>query len=699
MADTPPLPAPGGELVAFLGVPEVAAPRGDAPEAVRARIERLQRRFAYAWAHPLWRRWREEAVEDLAFVTGTGQWDAETVEKLRQQDRAVLTINEIRPVVEVLVGYERASRLEIKPIPEGEEDLENVSVLGRLLKRVMHDSDGDFILSDGFKEGVITGLAVWKADLDYDQDTIHGVPVLVPCKLGEVLWDPDAMAYDLRDARDVFWHKMVPLDELIAQYPEREADLRDALDALGTGDPTGAPLAVEHADAKDRYASSEGPGGLPFYDEAREEVRVLEAWYRDWMTVHLLVDTRANTVEELDDEPTILGAARALAAADAAIKVVARRRRKIEMCVLLPALGIELEHGNPFENDTEAYPFVPFVAYREGQELLGIVRNLKDPQREVNKRRSALADNVSRFGNLRWFAHRGSLENPEDLEKGRGAGYVYWLRSGTHPAPQAIPPPPMPEWVWRMQEIAKTEIREISGVNADLLGARGEDSSGIAIARRQQQGQVIATPLFDNYKRSRRAIGKRLVKRIQQSFTAERTIRLDAGAAGSDFVQLNARTIDPETGHVTILNNIPDVAYDVVIADAPSTPSARQAALAALLEILQRVPAAAPVLLDEVIKLTDLPDQATVLARVRGWMAQQGLLPGTAAPGAPRSGPPGAAAPGGRPDATTGAHPRRRRARRPLGRHRRRRAGRPRGRPSRVLAHGATPEPVLEEER
>lgn len=618
---------------AFLGAPDVAPPHPSQSEAVRERLDRLRRRFLAYWAHPFWERWRREAAEDQAFATGQ-QWDEGIRRRLAAQERSVLTINEIRPVVEVLTGYERGSRLQLRPIPEGREDLADVTVLGRLLKRVQADADVDWTQSEGFREGLVTGLAVYYCGISYEHDPIHGRPELQKVRMGEVIWDPDWQRYDLSDARGIFWHKMVPIETLIAAYPEHEEVLRDAVEVYAATADRLRESVVRAPDPRDAYRR-DSLDSLALYDELADEVRVVEAWEPTWETLWVLVDKREERVEELPDDPQVRAVARKLADLDPDVRVVRQQRRRWTMSIFLPAIGLELETGHPFENDLENHPFIPYIAYREGEDLFGIVRNLKDPQREINRRRSALADIVARHGAIRWYAYRAGMENPEDLETAKGSGFVYWLRGNpqTTPPPREVAPPSVPNWIWQLQSVAKMEIREISGINADLLGEKGTDASGIAIARRQQQGQVIATSLFDNHKRSRRLIGQRLCKRIQQVYTREMTIRLDLGAAGTDFVTLNARRVDPGTGRITVTNNVPDLRYDVTFADAPETPSARMQALQMLLEITQRMPQIAPALADVMIELSDLPNREEVLARVRALLEKQGLIPGAAPPG------------------------------------------------------------------
>jgi len=633
------------DLTASLDIQPV--PQSQAPLAQEQgsdRVRKLTQRFQYVWNHPLWTRWRTEAEEDIGFASGEAQWPEDVRRELEAAGKACLTINEIRPILGVLIGYERQTRMDLKAAPVGQEDLENATLLSRLLKKVQSDEQIPMLLSEGWKLGITGGLAAWFVGTDYTDDPVHGRVSVVRTKTGEVCWDPDWQRYDLQDARDVFWTKLVPADLLKAAYPEKGSLIdRVAGTHRAAGPKPGErPTVIPAHDPGDAYAGDDKLDTLGMYDPLDDSIRVVEAWYRTWETVWLLVNRTETTVTEVPDAS--LEIARELVKADPETRLVRRQRRKIEMCVFLPEVQEELESGTPFENDTEDYPFVPFIAYREGKSMFGVVRNLKDPQREVNRRRSSMTDNVKEHGSPHWLAHRDSIENPEFFEGGSEGGRVGWVRPGKE-APKDVSPPSMPEWIWRMDQVAKQEMREISLVNAPLQGNAAVSESGIKVERMRQAGLVGNAELFDNYRWSRLLLGKRIAKRIQEVYTGEMTVRLQAEAGGTEFVTINTKEIDAE-GRIKVVRDIPSLKYDVEMADSPFTPTARAAALETLLELLEKMPALAPALIDIILEMTDIPNRDLVLARVRAIMqgvppgGQPGGQPPSPAPRRPEAGPP-----------------------------------------------------------
>ena len=77
-----------------------------------------------------------------------------------------------------------------------------------------------------------------------------------------------------------------------------------------------------------------------------------------------------------------------------------------------------------------------------------------------------------------------------------------------------------------------------------------------------------------------------------------------------------------------MLNDISTLKYDIVMVESPASPTARQAALATMLELLQKVPAIAPLIVDVIFEMTEgLPNRDVVLKRVKAFVAEQTAQP------------------------------------------------------------------------
>ena len=646
------------------GTPLTAPGAGDADALNPDFAARVASWFTEAWSHPLWRTFRQEAAEDLGFyIGGDAQWKRDgsddDLRALRSQKKAIITENHIQSVVDVLTGFERQNRYDLKASPEGGEDAEDATLLTLIMKHEQEQLEAHALLSELFEDGTITGASAAYVGIDWTEDPLHGRITLERLFPGEdFLWDPFELNQDLRGARYAMRFRYAFVEDIAAEYPDHRAKIEAAADLLGAST-TGGGLSTDF-NRRDGYGSAtdhpaEGDLGL-FWNAAEKKLLIVECWYRDYEPFYVVANKKTGSVWEAES----WAAAQATAQADPEhLTAVRRQKRTIKMGVVLPATRQTLEEDDePFENDTVDFPFITYIAKRKGDSMWGIVRNLKDPQRVHNKKESAALDIIDRLANVKPIAEEGTIINPDALKRQWDTEPIYYRR-GTQNPPQWFTPPlaEVLRALTAMADRGKLAIRESSGINTDLLGLKGDDASGIAIARRQAQGQIISTVFFDNFRRCKRQFGRRLAKRIQQVYSDERTMRLTS-ADGSDvmvtvnpesakgktrdeFGRIQAAQGAPPAGQPDtrpkILRDLSALEYDIIVSESPATPSMRAMSLLALLEIIGKMPIIAPALMDVVIELSDIPDRQKVLERVRAIM-QPGPIGGSV-----RAGPEGSA--------------------------------------------------------
>ena len=650
--------------------------------AIRARAW-----FIEAWNHDIWRRYRKQAAEDVGYyVGGEYQWmkdgDKTDLEKLKKAKRATVSINHIQAQVDILTGFERQNRFDMRLLPQGEEDEGDAKLMTWLLKFVREQGDFSAVESEAFEDGVIAGMGAVDVAIDFTEDVSGkiGLELLTPGE--DVIWDPHWTKADLSDARYVIKFRVTFLADLVAQYPDHETKIREAVRAgAGTFKPGAPGGPLSEFDAKDAYGTvkahaEEATLAKLLYDEASDSVLVLEPWYMEYESHWKVTNKASGAVYDAETE----SAAREVAKSDPEnLTAVKRRRRIVRMGVVLPVANMTLEEDEtPYENDDQHYPVVTYIAKRKRDDIYGTVRNLKDPQRVENKRESHALDILARLANLRLMMFSGSVENEADA-KDQMSTEPLFLKPG-HQPPSYLAPP-IGDLIRALTVEAdrmKMVMREISGINTDLLGLKSDDSSGIAIARRQAQGQIISTIYFDNYRRFKRIVAQRVCRRIQQVFTTEKVVRLTTDTGEEAVVKLNPLDLRGKTpeevarlhaqqpdamalGRPKILRDVAALKYDVVISEAPSTPSMRQMELQGLLEVLKTIPGIAPDVIDILIELMDLPHKPEILQRVKQRMALMGQpgvptgvpasMPGSSGGGSVEvPGGIGGPAPGGRPD-------------------------------------------------
>mgnify|MGYP001576058481 CR=1 FL=1 len=610
--------------------------------------------FTEAYNAPLWVRYRREAEEDIGFyVGGEYAWSkdgsTEDLDRIKGQGRAVISINHVQAMVDILTGFERQNRFDPKVRAQGEEDEEDARLMTWLLLFIRAQCGAPEVESEVFEDGVISGASAVDVRVDWTEDPLNGTICLEHLTPGQdVIWDPTWTQKDLSDARYVLKYKPVFVKDLIAQYPDHAEAIRGALnsaEAMAKGSEK-----LSEFDARDAYGSvrshaQDAALARLFYDATEDQALVVEAWYRDYEDVWIVANKISGQVHEAESGE----AARAVAASDKDnLTAIRRQKRIIKMGVVLPAALLVLEEDDtPYDNDTQAYSIVAYVAKRKRDDVYGMVRNLKDPQRMENKRESQMQDLLARFANMRPMAEENSLANPATLGDHHDPSPI-WIKTGHQPpgwyAPQLSE---LMKILGLVADRNQTFIRSSSGVNIDLLGLREKgDPSGIAIARTQAQGQVIATVFFDNFRAFKKRVNERLARRIQQVFTAEQVFRLTNEVGEAVVVQVNpmagrGKTRDEfarlqagqkGTDQRRVFRSLQEfLKYDVVISEAPATPTMRMMQLLGLLEVLRTLPGLAPLMMDKIVALLDVPDKGEILQRVRAMMGMAGGQP-TAGP-------------------------------------------------------------------
>jgi hypothetical protein len=508
------------------------------------------------------------------------------------------------------------------------------------------------------------------AGLDWASDPIQGDIYLELLRPGKnVIWDPYWKKHDfsLASARYVIRYEWAWVEDVIAQHPEREDEIRASIGHLiqpvvsearttdgGGADPYGSVS----------YHAIEPPSAMAqFYDPVMQRILVLTSWWREWRTKWIVADKSTGQIHDFESGEE----ARAFAKTDPEhLTAVQRQKRVIRTATTLPATmtTLEDETDTPYTNDTEQYPITVFLADWTGDVIEGLVRALKDPERIANKRISQALELAQKYASMRPMVEDNVLLNPEALQNpgdqsvlhvrpGRMAGLGWFQPRGLVEAVNVLE---------SLNEDMKQVMLEI-GPNQELLGQRGQTASGIAIARRNMQGQTISLPYFDNHRRTRKLVAERTAKRIQQSFTMERTIRLVGGDGRPMSVTLNPGEFRREQYDKDrlkqlrqemmsdplkprILRDVESLKFDIMISEAPATPTARAALIEQLMNVLQQYPDFLPIVADIVFTLLpDLPDRPMLIQRIHQWQAQHGVqvegMPPPMPPGMPSTTPPG----------------------------------------------------------
>jgi hypothetical protein len=250
-----------------------------------------------------------------------------------------------------------------------------------------------------------------------------------------------------------------------------------------------------------------------------------EYWRTKWETKEVLVDMVTGETKEWDGDRKRL---KMYKEAFPQIEVIRKPVKSVELGIIVE--GELLYYGkDPFGlND---YPFVPFMAIWEPSYDLwtwkcqSLVRIVRDPQTELNKRRSKMVDIIDNQLNSGWIAKTNSVSNPTSLYKS-GQGQVIFLKPEAQMTDiQRLEPAGINPTQFQLEAEFEKDIMEIAGVNSELFGMAENDkieTAGILSKMRQSAGLVNLQDLFDGLRESQKLIGKKVLKLIQLNYTPEK---------------------------------------------------------------------------------------------------------------------------------------------------------------------------------
>ena len=459
---------------------------------------------SYERAYQLWNTFYAEAYKDLSYYLGN-QWSLEELAYLNNQRRSSFTYNKIRRIINLVQGYQRKNRLSsvIRPIENASEH--TAEMLSDTMQYVMQSADGYEAISDAFKGALTTGMSFLSPWVDYRSDPVSGDIRFHRDDWNAVIMDPFFTKKDLSDCSFVARRKFLSRTEVISLLPDKA----DVINALPWGS----------RDDKFTYMPYARQWGM------QKLLNYTEYWRTKWENKEVLVDMTTGETKEWDGDKKRLQLFRQLYPQ---LEVIRKPVKTVELGIIVE--GELLYYGkDPF--GLNEYPFVPFMAIWEPSYDLwtwkcqSLVRIVRDPQTELNKRRSKMVDIIDNQLNSGWIAKTNSVSNPTSLYK-TGQGQVIFLKPEAQMTDiQRLNPADIPPAMFQLEQEFEKDIMEIAGVNSELFGQPENESvetAGMLAKMRQGAGLVNLQDLFDGLRESQKLLGRKVLKLIQLNYTPEK---------------------------------------------------------------------------------------------------------------------------------------------------------------------------------
>ena len=523
---------------------------------------------------------RDEAVKDKKFCFVPGeQWDKDTRENERK-GRICLEINQLPQFVNQVVNDLRQNRAGIVVTPEGGGDDGSVQEAQRrqdIIRGIEYECRADAIYDAGGADAVVGGRGWWRVLTKYKGDrSFDQVLTISPiADFTSVVADPDYQEPDGSDRCGAFVTETVTKTAFEAAWPGATA------------------VDWSKAGEVDNHWF-EGP-----------EKIVIADYYERVRVVRKLVMLSDGTiyVEGVDDPPVI---------PPGVTRVREREFDDWKVRWFKLAGGQQILAEYAWKGGT----IVPVICC-VGNEIVvdgkrrywGLIRFARDPQRMYNFAQSTIAETVALSPKAPFMVAEGQDEGyEEEYELANRRNYsVLHYKPTTHeghlvPAPQRNQPATVPTGLVEIANVSRGDLRSTIGIYDPSLGQKSNETSGIAIQRREAQGDVATFNFPDNQARAIALTGRILDELLPHYYDGE----MRQVPAVAENGKVDTQTINIPTAGGQVANGFSKNArFTVRVEAGPSYTTKRQESRESMMAFIQAFPPAAPILAPKVAKDMD----------------------------------------------------------------------------------------------
>lgn len=553
---------------------------------------------------------RQEQALDSDFYDGL-QWSDEDAAELRARGQAPLVYNRVKPAVDWIIGTEKRSRFDFKVLARRDEESESADRKTGLLKYLADTSNIPYHRSMAFMDAVKVGIGWTESGVRNDSTDEK---IFTRHESWRNMWyDPLSVEPDLSDARYVFRSKYIDLDIAQEMFPSRKYELEAAAESVGS-------FVEEDEDQEFLYSRSGSTGnttlkGKGYVDGStvfnrRERVRMIECWYRVPKGKSLLRGDRFNGVEyDKTNQEHIRAVDEGVASVYDSLQMEVR-------CAVFTDDVLLQDMPSPYRHNR--FPFTVYWGYRRGRDRMpyGVIRNIRDPQENLNKRMSKALHILS---SAQIIAEADATSDWDDVreEMARPDGII--LLDGRKGARfESIVDKSLAREHVSLMEIDAQMIQDVSGITDENMGRTTNAVSGRAVTARQEQGAVITTDLFDNLRFAMQQQGEIMLSLVEQFMDYTQTIRVLGDNGQPEYMDLNLPVVDPVTGEVRILNDITATQADFIMDQQEYRATQRRAMFDMFAELFKSMdPEITIKLLDLMFEYSDLPGREEIVSRIR----------------------------------------------------------------------------------
>lgn len=430
----------------------------------------------------------------------------------------VLELNKIRRVVNLYSGFERENRMSTVIAPVEDSDEETADLLSDIMLYVYDKGDAHHVVSEAFEHSLKTGLAIVGIYVDYTKDKVNGDIKFYWKPFNAIMLDPYFTKRDLSDCDQASTRDLLSREQVKCMLPWVDPSVIDNI-------PTGIrDNKYQYLGIYRQYNSSYIARNLLTYDQY---------WVRVNKPQKYLVDLETGATQEWNGTPEEEAKIQEAIEKNQEIQIINSYKRTVELNIIV---GGRLLYSGPDPTGLDCFPFIPIITYFEPLidtyelKIQGIVRSIRDAQRQYNRRHSQIIDLMESVINTGWISKNGAVVDPTMLlQSGQSRNVVLNDGFDVNADIREINAPQVPPGYLQYQDIIDKNIMEIPGGSEELLGisSTGDSQvSGRLAEVRASNGLKGNRGIYDNLEQSLKWLGNIVLKTIQINFTPGKVWRI-----------------------------------------------------------------------------------------------------------------------------------------------------------------------------
>ena len=578
-------------------------------EEVPALLKQIRDRLDGSWTY--WEPIYTESKSDVKFAYEE-QWPEEALAD--RANRPTLRMNMIPQFVHQVTGQARQSKLSIKvrqmsgknisfASAEGSDTYTSSQVMGGVIRNIEHRSKAQGHYIDALQHAVEGGIGWLYVRTVQPPDDPFSVEVGITSVKDRwsVLFDPMIMT----DAPDAQWCSM-GADISTLEFEKKWPNI---------------PIRQWAADA----SHSRSNEGAYWKHGEQGNIRVVDYWYKEPMervaielvniappndTMIVWEDEARPILDELQDAGYVINNR----------KKVNSYKVKYVRCVYDHILE------GPLDWPSMYLPLVPVFGRKlnldKEDHLVGLVRYAKDPQRMYNYWVSAATERVALSPRSPYMVGASQIEGFEGEWNNMYMQNRPYLPYNDDDPERAPPRREQPASIaageLQMTGQARASLQDTVGVHDANLGVKSNETSGRAIAQRQQPGHISTYEFIDNLAAAVAMVGEICCDMVPRMYNEDKMYRIVMPDDTMTSIQLNHLVRDEESGMDVRINSLDLARYSCSVSVGPATATQRQEFVEMFMELGRSIPQVWQVCADLMVMNLDLPFSAQLAQRMKG---------------------------------------------------------------------------------